>query len=105
MGSFFHIDELETHDEPIDASLSHPRLCGDAIMACVIRLSLLLTLWVAALQAQPADLVIRNGKIVTMESSVPEVQALAARGGKIVAVGTNQQVLAYIGSSTRVIDL
>jgi hypothetical protein len=60
---------------------------------------------VAALQAQPADLVIRNGKIVTMESSVPEVQALAARGGKIVAVGTNQQVLAYIGSSTKVIDL
>ena len=71
----------------------------------MIRSSLLVALSVAALQAQPADLVIRNGKIVTMESSVPEVQALAARGGKIVAVGTNQQVLAYIGSSTRVIDL
>jgi hypothetical protein len=62
-------------------------------------------LGVAVLQAQPADLVLRNGKIVTMESSVPEVQALAARGGKIVAVGTNQQMLAYIGSSTKVIDL
>lgn len=71
----------------------------------MIRSSLLVALSVAALQAQPADLVIRNGKIVTMESSVPEVQALAARGGKIVAVGTNQQVLAYIGSSTKVIDL
>src|ERR1022692_3083389 len=89
----------------MDASLRHPRLCEDAIMACVIRLSLLLTLGVATLQAQPADLVIRNGKIVTMESSVPEVQALAARGGKIIAVGTNQQMLAYIGSSTKVIDL
>jgi len=76
-----------------------------AIITCVIRSSLLVALSVAALQAQPADLVIRNGKIVTMESSVPEVQALAARGGKIVAVGTNQQVLAYIGSSTKVIDL
>ena len=71
----------------------------------MIRSSLLVALSVAALSAQPADLVIRNGKIVTMESSVPEVQALAARGGKIVAVGTNQQVLAYIGSSTKVIDL
>ena len=57
------------------------------------------------LSAQPADLVLRNGKIVTMEASVPEVQALAARGGKIVAVGTNQQMQAYIGSSTKVIDL
>jgi len=71
----------------------------------VIRSSLLVALGVAVLQAQPADLVLRNGKIVTMESSVPEVQALAARGGKIVAVGTNQQMLAYIGSSTKVIDL
>ena len=76
-----------------------------AIITCVIRSSLLVALSVAALSAQPADLVIRNGKIVTMESSVPEVQALAARGGKIVAVGTNQQMLAYIGSSTKVIDL
>lgn len=71
----------------------------------MIRSSLLVALGVAVLQAQPADLVLRNGKIVTMESSVPEVQALAARGGKIVAVGTNQQMLAYIGSSTKVIDL
>ncbi len=76
-----------------------------AIITCVIRSSLLVALGVAVLQAQPADLVLRNGKIVTMESSVPEVQALAARGGKIVAVGTNQQMLAYIGSSTKVIDL
>lgn len=60
---------------------------------------------VGVLSAQPADLVLRNGKIVTMEASVPEVQALAARGGKIVAVGTNQQMQAYIGSSTKVIDL
>lgn len=74
-------------------------------MTLVIRSSLLVALSVAVLQAQPADLVLRNGKIVTMESSVPEVQALAARGGKIVAMGTNQQVQAYVGSSTQVIDL
>lgn len=60
---------------------------------------------IGVISAQPADLVLRNGKIVTMESSVPEVQALAARGGKIVAVGTNPQMQGYIGSSTKVIDL
>ncbi len=55
--------------------------------------------------AQPADLVLRNGKVVTMESAAPEVQALAARGGKIVAVGTNRQIQAYIGPATKVVDL
>ena len=55
--------------------------------------------------AQPADLVLRNGKIVTLEQSAPEAQGLAARGGKIVAVGSNQTVDALVGPSTRVIDL
>ncbi len=55
--------------------------------------------------AQPADLVLRNGKIVTLEQSAPEAQGLAARGGKIVAVGSNKSVDALVGPSTRVIDL
>ena len=62
-------------------------------------------LWCASLWGQPADLVLRNGKLITMESSVPQAQALAARGGKIVAIGNNQQIQAYIGSATNVIDL
>lgn len=57
------------------------------------------------LHAQSADLVLRNGKIVTMESSAPEVQALAARGGRIVAAGTNQQIRPYIGRDTKIVDL
>jgi predicted amidohydrolase YtcJ len=68
-------------------------------------LCLLIAMSVAALQAQPADLVLRNGKIVTMESSAPEVQALAARGGRIVAIGTNQQIQTYIGADTKIVDL
>ncbi|HTW67656.1 MAG TPA: amidohydrolase [Bryobacteraceae bacterium] len=55
--------------------------------------------------AQPADLVLRNGKIVTLEQSAPQTQALAARGGRIVAIGTNESVAALIGPHTRVIDL
>jgi len=54
--------------------------------------------------AQPADLVLRNGRIVTLEAS-GTVQALAARGGKIVAVGTNRDVAPLTGPSTRIIDL
>ena len=56
-------------------------------------------------QVTPADLVLRNGRIVTMDQGVPEAQALAVRGGKIIAVGTNSDVARYIGSATQVIDL
>ena len=54
--------------------------------------------------AQPPELVLRNGKIVTLESS-GTVQALAARAGKIVALGTDRDVAALVSPSTRVIDL
>jgi len=53
----------------------------------------------------PADLVLRNGKIVTVDSARPEAAALAARGDTIVAIGTDKEVAPYIGASTRVIDL
>ncbi len=52
-----------------------------------------------------ADLVLRNGKIVTVDPNNPEAQALAARGGLVMAVGSNEDVSPYIGSTTEVIDL
>src|ERR1700678_4433242 len=55
--------------------------------------------------AQTADLVLRNGNIVTLEQNAPQAQGLAARGGRIVAVGSNKTVDALTGPSTRVIDL
>lgn len=54
---------------------------------------------------EPADLVLRNGRIVTLDDLVPEAQALASRGGRIVAVGRDAEIGRYIGPSTRVIDL
>jgi predicted amidohydrolase YtcJ len=54
---------------------------------------------------QPADLVLRNGKIVTVDPAAPVAQALAARGGRIVAVGSNGAVQPLTGPRTQVIDL
>jgi len=54
---------------------------------------------------EPADLVLKNGKVVTVDKSNPEAQALAVRGETIVAVGTDKQIDAYIGETTQVIDL
>jgi predicted amidohydrolase YtcJ len=54
---------------------------------------------------RPADLVIRGGKIVTVDEARPEVQAMAVSGDTIVALGSSQEVQRYIGPATRVIDL
>ena len=56
-------------------------------------------------QAPPADLVLTNGRIVTVEDARPEVQALAVRGGRIEALGTADEIKPLIGPSTTVIDL
>jgi predicted amidohydrolase YtcJ len=52
-----------------------------------------------------ADLVLRNGRVVTVDSAKPEAQAIAVRGHSIIAVGTNEEIAAYVGDSTEVIDL
>lgn len=52
-----------------------------------------------------ADLVLRNGKIVTVDDSNPEVQAIAVKGDRIVALGTDAEIQKHIGSATKVIDL
>lgn len=54
---------------------------------------------------EPADLVLLNGKIVTVDTEQPEVQALAARGGIIVALGSDDEMGEYQGEHTTVVDL
>jgi len=56
-------------------------------------------------QAPSADLVLRGGRIVTLDDHIAEAQALAARDGRIVAVGSNAEISSHIGSSTQVIEL
>ena len=54
---------------------------------------------------EPADLVLMGGRIVTMDAANPEAEALAARGQKLVAVGSEKDVSRFIGPDTEVIDL
>jgi predicted amidohydrolase YtcJ len=53
----------------------------------------------------PATLLLRNGHIVTMDRERPTAQALAVRQDRIVALGSDEAVAAYIGPETTVIDL
>ena len=54
---------------------------------------------------EPADLVLTNGKIVTVDDKVPEARAVAVRGGRILAVGAEKDIRRFVGGSTKVIDL
>ncbi|MCJ7620841.1 MAG: amidohydrolase family protein [Anaerolineae bacterium] len=53
----------------------------------------------------PPDVVFHNGSILTMEAEQPEAQALAIQGESILAVGSNEDILALAGPQTQVIDL
>ena len=54
---------------------------------------------------QTADTILYNGKILTVDSNFSPAQAVAVRGNRIAAVGTNEEVLGLAGSNTLRIDL
>src|SRR5262249_3828729 len=64
-----------------------------------------LTLGAIALYGADAELILHNGKIVTVDSKFSVQQAVAIAGGKITIVGTNALVLKDRGPRTKVIDL
>jgi len=55
--------------------------------------------------ADPADMVIQGGQIITMDETVPTAQAVAIRGNEIVAVGSEGDVATVTGPDTVVVDL
>ena len=57
-----------------------------------------------ALAAQDADVIVRNARIWTGDTLRPTAQAVAIRGERLIAVGTNAAADAHRGARTRVID-
>ena len=69
-----------------------------------------MTIAVAALTsstalAAPADLIIRNAHILTVDAKFSTASAAAIQDGKFIAVGSDSEVLRTRGPKTRVIDL
>jgi predicted amidohydrolase YtcJ len=56
-------------------------------------------------QQPPADLILANGKVLTVDERFTIAQAVAVAGDRIMAVGTNQDVNRLAGPATRRIDL
>jgi predicted amidohydrolase YtcJ len=75
-------------------------------IAGMVRCLFAVFLSAALLPAADADLILYNGKIVTVDPNFSIRQAVAIKNGRIAAVGANQAILkAERGPSTRVIDL
>jgi hypothetical protein len=54
---------------------------------------------------ETADLVLRGGRIVTVDSVMPVAQAVAIKGDRILAVGTDEEIASNTGTDTEVIEL
>jgi hypothetical protein len=53
---------------------------------------------------RPADLVILNGKVWTVDPEQPSAEAIAIVGDRIAAVGTDVAIKKWVGNGTRIID-
>ena len=53
----------------------------------------------------PADLVLINGDVYTLDEARPAAEAIAIRGERIAVVGSNAEAEALVGAGTRVIDV
>lgn len=52
-----------------------------------------------------ADTLYYGGPILTMEDTIPQVEALAVKDGKILFAGTKKEALKYVGSNTNEVNL
>ena len=55
-------------------------------------------------QAEPADLIVHHAKVLTVDAKFSIAEAIAIKGDRIVAVGTNDAILKAAGKGTTVID-
>jgi len=56
-------------------------------------------------EVAPADLVLRGGVVATVDPDLGKVEAIAVNGYRITAVGSDENISAYIGPETQVIEL
>ncbi len=59
---------------------------------------------VPAIGQGPADLIVVNGKVVTVDTAWTVAEAVAVRSGRILAVGPDAAIRALAGPATRVVD-
>ena len=98
-------DSFTSHFSSAKYHAPHPPMIRSFLRA--LPLVVLLPIAGAACGARvaPADLVLRNGRVVTMDSTNATGQAVAITGDKVTAVGSDTDIQKYVGPNTKVIDL
>jgi hypothetical protein len=56
-------------------------------------------------KAEPADLILHHAKVLTVDAKFTIADAIAIKGDRVLAVGTNDAVMAHNGPKTKSIDL
>src|SRR5580658_5072679 len=82
----------------------YSRIITTVPMAAILSTLLAIPCWnsSAAEPNEPAQLVVRNAKVVTVDAKFSITDAVAVRDGKIVALGAD--AVKMIGSGTQIID-
>jgi predicted amidohydrolase YtcJ len=80
-------------------------LAGQVGVASTILFVLALIIIRPQAQTQPADTILINGHVITVDARFSIAQAVAITGGKFTAVGTSANIRKLAGPSTAVIDL
>jgi hypothetical protein len=65
--------------------------------------ALLAVPFLAAQQIQYADLVLRGGKVITVDAQDHIWEAAAVTGNRISAIGTNQEISRLVGPQTKIV--
>lgn len=90
------------------ADLGRRRFIGGAMVCSAVPVATGLLAPSAAHAASDndvADTVFRNGAVYTMTPNQPWAEAVAVQSGRIVAVGTDEEMQRFVGTRTEVIDL
>ena len=74
---------------------------------CITAFALLIGFALALQQAsaQPATMILTGGKLFTADSVHPWAEAVAIRGERIIAIGTNAEITRLAGPATGRLDL
>jgi predicted amidohydrolase YtcJ len=73
--------------------------CPAAVLLCLLALS------ACSEKASDPDLLLVNGRIITMDDDESIVEAVSIRGNKIIALGQTSKVKGFAGPDTQIIDL
>src|SRR5712692_1661140 len=80
------------------------RLCCIVTMLSLLGLRISVPAAAQTAAREPADLVVLNAKVHTVDKSQPSAEAIAVIGDRIRAVGSSAEIRAWIGPNTRVLD-